>query len=52
MQESEVCDVKWATYHEIEELCKSKQFIENRWELVRDLIKERLKIKTNDSKIN
>lgn len=39
MQEDEVCDVKWATYDEIEELFNSNQFIKNRWEYVREIIK-------------
>lgn len=39
MKEDEVCDVKWATYDEIEELFDSNQFIENRWEYVREIIK-------------
>lgn len=42
MQEEEVCDVKWATYDEIEEIYQNGQFIQNRWEFVRDWIKERL----------
>ena len=40
MQEEEVCKVKWATYEEIEEIFNNKQFMENRWEYVRDIIKE------------
>ena len=39
MQEDEVCDVKWATYEEIEDLYNNNQFLENRWEYIRDLIK-------------
>lgn len=39
MQEDEVCDVKWATYDEIEDLYNNNQFLENRWEYIRDLIK-------------
>lgn len=39
MQEDEVCDVKWATYEEVEELFESNQFIKNRWEFVRNLMK-------------
>lgn len=39
MQEEEVCEVKWATYNEIEELVKHNQFLKNRWEFVRDLMK-------------
>lgn len=40
MQEEEVCDVKWATYEEIEEIYQQGQFIKNRWEFVRDIIKD------------
>lgn len=40
MQEDEVCDVKWATFEEIEELVQKDQFIHGRWGYVRDLIKE------------
>lgn len=40
MQEEEVCEVKWATYREIEELFAHKQFMENRWEYVTDIIKD------------
>ena len=40
MQEEEVCDVKWATYEEIEEIYQQDQFIKNRWEFVRDIIKD------------
>ena len=40
MQEDEVCDVKWATYAEIEELLETGQFLKNRWEFVRNLIRD------------
>ena len=40
MQEQEVCDVKWATYGEIEEIFDNNQFMEHRWEFVRDIIKD------------
>ena len=40
MQEEEVCDVKWAAYEEIEEIYQQGQFIKNRWEFVRDIIKD------------
>lgn len=40
MQEEEVCEVKWATYREIEELFAHNQFMENRWEYIRDIIKD------------
>ena len=39
MRVEEVSEVKWATYDEIEELYKNNQFIENRWEFVRNVIK-------------
>lgn len=39
MRVEEVSKVKWATYDEIEELYKNNQFIENRWEFVRNIIK-------------
>lgn len=38
MQEEEVSEVKWATYDEIEEIYNHHQFMENRWEYVRDII--------------
>lgn len=38
MQEMEVCEVKWATFDEIEELFHSQQFMKNRWEYVHDFI--------------
>ncbi len=41
MQEEEVCDVKWATYEEIQQLFESGQFLKNRWEYVRDFIREK-----------
>lgn len=40
MQEEEVCEVKWATYDEIEEIFNHKQFMENRWEYIRDILKD------------
>ena len=40
MQEDEVCDVKWATYAEIEELLETGQFLKNRWEFVRELVRD------------
>ena len=42
LQEEEVCDVKYATYDEIEELFQNNLFICNRWEYVRDEIREYL----------
>ena len=38
MQETEVCEVKWATFEEIEKLFGSQQFMKNRWEYIRDFI--------------
>ena len=40
MQPDEVSDVKFATYDEIEELYNTNNFIQNRWEFVRDKIKK------------
>ena len=42
MQEDEVSDVKWVTYEEIEELVNEEQFMKNRWEFVKDLIKKNI----------
>lgn len=39
IKEDEVSEVKWATYDEIEELFQQNQFLANRWEFVRDIIK-------------
>lgn len=39
MQETEVSDVKWMTYEEIEELFRKNQLLANRWEYVRELMK-------------
>lgn len=39
MQKEEVQEVKFATFEEIEKLCENKMFIQNRWEFVRDKIK-------------
>lgn len=39
LQEEEVCEVRFATFNEIETLLKQKKFINNRWEYVRDEIK-------------
>ncbi len=44
MQKEEVCDVKWATYNEIEEIYENKQFLENRWEYVRDIVRDFIKL--------
>ncbi len=42
MQEEEVCEVKWATFEEIEKLFDSQQFMKNRWEYIRDFIQDML----------
>ena len=39
MQEDEVCEVKWASFEEIEELVRNGQFILGRWVYVREFIK-------------
>lgn len=38
-QEEEVSEAKWATWQEIYDLVKNGQFIKNRWEFVKDLLK-------------
>ena len=40
LQEDEVSEVKFATFQEIEQLIQNKLFIDNRWEYVRDEIKQ------------
>lgn len=40
MQEEEVCEVKFVTYDELNELFEEGLFIENRWEFVKDEIKK------------
>ena len=40
MQESEVSDVKWATFGEIDNLYNNGNFMKNRWQYIRELIKE------------
>ncbi len=39
MEEEEVSEVKWASYKEIEQLFSSNQFMKDRWEFVRDVLK-------------
>lgn len=41
MEEEEVSEVKWASYKEIEQLFSSNQFMKDRWEFVRDILKIR-----------
>ncbi len=40
MQEDEVCEVKWASFMEIDDIVKKGQFIEGRWKYVRQYMKE------------
>ncbi len=40
MKEDELTEVKWATYDEIEEMFNNNQFIEERWEKVRDIFQK------------
>ena len=40
LQEDEVCEVKFASFDEIEQLFQNKLFIDERWEYVRDEIKQ------------
>lgn len=44
MQPEEVCDVKWATYEEVQTFVEKGEFIEERWEYVRDFIRNKLEI--------
>lgn len=39
-QEEEVSEAKFATFEEVEEIFENKQFMENRWEYVRNEIKQ------------
>lgn len=39
MEEEEVSEVKWVSYKEIEQLFSSNQFMKDRWEFVRDVLK-------------
>lgn len=43
IQEDEVCDVKWSTYDEIEKIFQDGNFIKNRWDFVRNMIKDFIK---------
>lgn len=43
LKEDEIMEVKWATYDDVRELFEGKQFMKNRWEFARDLIRERIK---------
>lgn len=43
-QKEEVSDVKWATIEEIDEIFSNGNFIKNRWEFVRDIIKNEINI--------
>lgn len=40
LQEEEVSSIAWASYEEIEELFQTGNFIKNRWDMVKDLLKE------------
>lgn len=42
MQSEEVSDVKFATFNEIEKLYQNNKFIKNRWEFVRENIRQYL----------
>ena len=41
-KEDEVSEVKWATWEEIDELVKNGEFISNRWQYVKDYLKEQI----------
>lgn len=40
MYEEEVCEVKWATYDEVEQIFQEGNFIEDRWEFARNIVKD------------
>lgn len=44
MQKEEVCEVKFATFDEIETYYYNNMFMKNRWEFVREKIKEYIEI--------
>ncbi len=46
LRENEVSDIKFATYDEIEKIYKDNMFMRNRWEFVRDEIKELIESKS------
>lgn len=46
MQKEEVSDVKFATYDEIEKIYQDGMFMKNRWEFVREKIKEYIDTKS------
>lgn len=48
-QKEEVSDVKWATIEEIDNLFSTGNFIKNRWEFVRDIIKNEINISTGEN---
>ena len=40
--EDEVADAKWLTWNEIDDLVKDDNFIQNRWNFVKDYLKEEI----------
>lgn len=50
LQEEEVCEVRFATFNEIENLLQCKQFITDRWEYVRNEIKKFIKNKQSQKR--
>ena len=38
-KDDEVSEVKWATWEEIDELVRNGEFISNRWQYVKDYLK-------------
>ena len=40
--EDEVADAKWLTWNEIDDLVKDDNFIQNRWNFVKDYLKEEM----------
>ena len=43
LREGEVSDIKFATYEEVEKIYNNNMFMKNRWEYVRDEIKQLIK---------
>ena len=40
--EDEVADAKWLTWNEIDDLVKDDSFIQNRWNFVKNYLKEEI----------
>ena len=49
--EDEVADAKWLTWNEIDDLVKDDNFIQNRWDFVKDYLKEEIFKEINIEKL-